>query len=475
MPFLFYDLETSGLNRDFDQVYQFAAVSTDDNLVETGETYNILCLPRPDVLPSPEAILTTGIDIFEQKKSGINEFDLSKWIYRIMTNGPDQCAVGYNTIHFDDEFIRRLFYRNLQDPYRWHWYNNNSRLDIYPIILTAYAVRPEGIQWPENKDKDSFNLKLTTLTELNNIKHKHAHDALSDVYATLALARSIKQKQPQLFEYFLKLRDKKFVNDIIEKNSGILIYVSKYFGHDNKYISPVLKLCIHPINKNEYIFVDLRKDVNVLLELNSETIHKHLFSSTEAPEGQGIDIPLLTIKINTLPAIFTPKVLNEKNLAETGIDITLCKLRAETIKANLPALKEKILSVYKKSDYAENDDVDAQIYSGFFSDTDQDLIRDLISVPPDDWREKLERVGKTRVKKLARRILARNFPNLLTPEEKSKWNEYINKKLTDENEKYGLTLNAFHNKIKEIKSDPVYSKSDLDIINKLDQYVSNLI
>jgi exodeoxyribonuclease-1 len=120
---------------------------------------------------------------------------------------PGTVGVGYNTIRFDDEVTRFLFWRNLLDPYAREWQNNCGRWDLLDVVRMTYALRPEGIEWPTHPDgRPSF--RLEDLTRANGLSHESAHDALSDVRATIALARLIRSKQPRLFDFCLELRRK---------------------------------------------------------------------------------------------------------------------------------------------------------------------------------------------------------------------------------------------------------------------------
>jgi exodeoxyribonuclease-1 len=95
--------------------------------------------------------MVTGITPQEAREKGVNEAEFARRIHDLFTV-PNTCVVGYNNIRFDDEVTRNIFYRNFYDPYAWSWQNRNSRWDLLDIMRACYALRPEGINWPENDE-----------------------------------------------------------------------------------------------------------------------------------------------------------------------------------------------------------------------------------------------------------------------------------------------------------------------------------
>src|SRR5690554_4892671 len=190
----------------------------------------IYCKPAPDLLPKPEACLITGITPQYAEAHGLRE---AEFMAKIATEFAQAgtCGVGYNSIRFDDEVTRYGLYRNFYDPYEREWKFDNSRWDIIDMVRMTRTLRPEGINWPDYDD-GSPCFKLEKLTQANNLEHGAAHDALSDVYATIALARLIKERQPKLFDYAFKLRDKRFVAGLIdiEANKPLLHFSSMFAG-----------------------------------------------------------------------------------------------------------------------------------------------------------------------------------------------------------------------------------------------------
>jgi len=184
---LWYDLETFGLNPQYDRIAQFACIRTDENLEEIDEPIRIYCKPTLDYLPAPSACKVHGITPQMALELGIDEYDFALKIHEEFSV-PGTTTAGYNSINFDDEFIRHLFYRNLLDPYEREYANGNSRWDLINLVRAAHDLRPDGIVWPQ--DNDGYPVfKLEALTKANGLLHESAHDALSDIRATIAMAR----------------------------------------------------------------------------------------------------------------------------------------------------------------------------------------------------------------------------------------------------------------------------------------------
>ena len=209
-PTLFwYDFETSGIDSRRDRIFQVAALRTNLDFEPVDEPINIFCKPSADFLPHPQACLVTGITPQMADEKGISETEFCHKLNKQLMQA-NTCTLGYNSLSFDDEFTRNLMYRNLRDPYAREWQNGNSRWDLIDLVRSAFALRPDGINWPvHDNGKPSF--KLEDLTKANNLEHEQAHDALSDVYATIAVARLIKEKQPKLYNYIFNHRDKNSV------------------------------------------------------------------------------------------------------------------------------------------------------------------------------------------------------------------------------------------------------------------------
>src|SRR3990167_3378201 len=179
MTFYFYDLETSGFNPRTARVVQFAGQRTDMNLKPVGKPHNFYIRLSEDILPDPDAVLITGITPQKTHAEGMTEAEFLK-IFSSEVAIADTIFAGFNTIRFDDEFMRFMQYRNFYDPYEWQWQDGRSRWDLLDLVRMTRAIRPEGIKWPFDSDGNPAN-RLELLASINKLDHANAHDALSDV------------------------------------------------------------------------------------------------------------------------------------------------------------------------------------------------------------------------------------------------------------------------------------------------------
>ena len=260
--FFFYDLETSGLMARADRIMQFAGQRTTLELEPIGEPVNILVKITDDCLPSPGAIQVTGITPQQTLLDGIIEAEFCKYVIEEIFV-PGTCAVGYNTVRFDDEFMRAVLWRNFYDPYEWEWKDDRSRWDILDVVRLTRALRPEGIEWPFTKEGKATN-RLELITKLNGVSHEHAHDALSDVYATIAVAKLIRDKQPKLFDYLYKMRSKNEVKKLVNlDNKQPFVYSSgRYPAEHNK---TTVAFPIAPGRNGNVLVYDLRYNIERVL------------------------------------------------------------------------------------------------------------------------------------------------------------------------------------------------------------------
>ncbi len=304
--FLWHDYETFGTNVRRDRPAQFAALRTDADLNEIGEPVMLYCQPANDFLPDPQACLITGITPQQCLEKGLPEYQFAAAIEQLLS-APGTIGVGYNTIRFDDEITRFMFWRNLIDPYAREWQNDCGRWDLLDVVRTAYALRPDGVVWPVNA-QGVASFKLTDLTAANGLQHEAAHDALSDVRATIALARLIKTTQPRLFDFCFALHRK----DRVAAELGLpttlagarpFLHISGMFPAERGCLALMWPLAMHPGNKNELIAWDLAQDPRELATMNADEIRLRLFSKREElPEGVA-RLPIKSVHLNKSPMV----------------------------------------------------------------------------------------------------------------------------------------------------------------------------
>jgi exodeoxyribonuclease-1 len=375
----------------------------------------------PDYAPDPYACLKTGITPLETNERGVPEYELARTMFAEWTR-PGTCVVGYNNLRFDDEFMRSLFYRNLFDPYLREYVNGNSRWDLINVMRAARDLRPEGIEWPRLDDgRPSF--RLEDLTEANGIEHEQAHDALSDVRATIGLARLLFEQQPKLFRYLFEHRTKQKVSELIDIYGRTpLLHSSAMYTRKEGCTTAVAPLAVDPHNRNGVIAFDLRFDPRPLLDLKVEQIRERVFTPKEKLEAERI--PLHSVQINKSPVLAPMKTLDDAAAERLGINRELVEQRWHMLSEKVE-LTEKVRAVFETPPGAEAEDVDLAIYSGgFFPDEDRRIFDRLHEEGLGNWRQTAGEFQDPRAAKLLHRLIGRNYPSLFREGERRKWKNF---------------------------------------------------
>ena len=421
--FFWHDYETFGREPRRDRPSQFAGVRTDAELNEIGEPVVLFCKPSPDSLPDPEAVLLTGILPQQALQQGVSEREFAAVIERELARD-GTIGVGYNSIRFDDEVTRFLFWRNLIDPYAREWQNGCGRWDLMDVVRTCWALRPDGIAWPrytegEMAGRPSF--KLEHLTQANGIVHDTAHDALSDVRATLALARLIRNQNPKLWDFCLRLHKKDAVWAEIGVNKPF-VHLSTRYPVERGNLAIVWPLAPHPTNKNELIVWDLSRDPRELQGLDAETVKRRLYTrQSELPEGE-LRLPIKTIHVNKSPIVVGNLRIVEPVVARWNLDVAQALQHAERAAAigRMNTLDPLWAQVYARPDYPTSD-VDEDLYGGFINNDDRRTLQRLRELRGDQLASKRPAFNDDRLDELFFRYRARNFADTLTDEEQARW------------------------------------------------------
>ena len=472
--FYWHDYETFGVDPARDRPSQFAGVRTDENFNIIGEPLVIYCKPAADMLPHPEACLITGITPQHALENGVSEAEFIGLIHREFSQ-PGTCAVGYNSIRFDDEVSRYTLYRNFYDPYAREWQNGNSRWDIIDMVRACRALRPEGLEWPDHKD-GTPSFKLEQLTVANGISHAAAHDALSDVYATIAVAKLIKEKQPKLYDYLFQLRDKNKVAallDTVEKTP--VLHTSAMFPAAQFCTSLVMPLARNPTNKNGVIAYDLKFDPSDLINSSADEIRDRIFTpSADLPENVS-RIPLKTIHTNRCPVVVTSKLLDETVAQKISLDLPAARKHYKQIKEQTN-LSEKLAEVFLRADFPVQHDPDVMLYSGgFFGKNDKEVMSMIRNSSASELRDKRFHFEDKRLAEMLFRYRARNFPESLTDEETLLWDEFRYRRLTEPEEGGSIVMDTLLGKIDAYLADDELPDKDREVLEQLLAYTDELL
>jgi len=471
--FLFYDLETFGQDPRRTRVAQFAAIRTDADLNLIDAPVSFYVKPADDLLPSPIATLITGITPQHALAEGVSEAEAFSRINDLMAR-PGTCTLGYNTLRFDDEFVRHGLFRNFFDPYEREWRNGNSRWDLLDMLRLVHALRPDGIAWPQRED-GATSFKLEHLALANNVRQGDAHEALSDVHATIGMARLFKQAQPRLWEYALKLRDKRFVGSLLDVDAmQPVLHISMRYPAQRMCAAPVMPIARHPYINNRVIALDLEGDIDGLLALPAETLAARLYTrAADLAEGEQ-RVPLKEVHLNKVPALVAWNHLRPADHARLGIDVATVEANAARVREAGPALVEKVRQVYGGERVATVSDVDASLYDGFLADGDKALMSRLRTSPPAELAGFAERLKDPRMPELLFRYRARNHPQTLDAGERGRWNDYRRQRLLGDAGLGEQTLPDFRAQLDTLALEHAADPAKLALLQRLRDWGTDL-
>ncbi len=464
--YLFYDLETTGLNKAFDQVLQFAAIRTDTVFNEI-ERHNIIIKLRPDVIPTPQATIIHRISIANSMQ-GLCEFEAMIKIHNLM-NQPGTISIGYNSLRFDDEFLRFCFHRNLLPPYTHQYKNGCRRSDLLPIAIMYYLYKPELLIWPKIDDKPS--LKLEKINEVNKLATGQAHDAMVDVEITLELARKLR-KDVKMWEYldgyFDKTEDIRRIEKIpisfhsIACSNRIGLMINKDFGTVNKYQIPVLFIGNSISYKNQTLW--LRLDQIELQDITVDNIASKSYVIRKKYGEPGI----------VLPFIEHYNFLTAKKLAIVESNKTWLQSHS--------TLFNKIIQYHQQFKYPKTPDLDcdAALYqNNFLSTQEQELCRQFHKA---DLAGKIDIVPQFEnidMRRQASRVLCRNYPTDLPTMLTMDFAEYMQQVNPDniedalqdyKNDKRTTPKDALI-QIEKLLTEEKLDEQQIELLDELEKYV----
>ncbi len=476
--FYFYDLETSGIKPRQSRVMQFAGQRTDLDLNPIGEPHNILIALTEDVLPDPDAILVTGITPQHTQAEGTTEADFLQTFHQEIAV-PGTIFVGYNSVRFDDEFMRALNYRNFYDPYQWQWKDDRSRWDLLDVVRMTRALRPEGINWPVDAEGKPTN-RLELLTAQNGLDHSHAHDALNDVLATISLAQLLRSKQPKLFDYLLSVRSKQAVQQLVQTGNPFVYTSGKY--HNDAQKTAVVVMIAETARKDGALVYDLRYDPTPFANMTPAQLVEAW--QWQKPEDQSPDaprLPIKSLKYNRCPAVAPLGVIKEDTETQERLKIDMSTIQANLTKLKaIPDWPKKVLEALEIMDGAQAErfagqdtHVDGQIYDGFVGEGDAKTMERIRQSPPSELSGYIDQCQDMRLKELLPLYKARNFPRKLDPDERRQWESYRAKQLLDGGDASKLAL--YFKRIEELRMQPDLPAAKQYLLEDLTLYGQSLV
>jgi exodeoxyribonuclease I len=443
--YFWHDYETSGTDPKWDRPVQFAGVRTDETLEEIGDPLVVYCKPPRDRLPQPEACLLTGISPQLAEARGLPEPEFIARIHEQLAQA-GTCSAGYNTLRFDDEVTRYTLYRNFYDPYAREWQAGNSRWDLIDLVRMTYALRPDGIAWPlKEGDRPSFRLEDIALA--NALTHDSAHDALSDVRATIALARLLRERQPRLFDWLFRLRYKREVAKLLDiTNHTPVLHTSRMYSSEYGCTTLVMPLLPEPSNPNSILVYDLRHDPTQFMCLDADGLIERLFTSSSSLPDGSLRLPVKAVRLNKCPALAPQKILTDEVADRIKLNIEECQQHWQLLRDNQDFMQQ-VLHAYTDHKPIVARDVDLALYDGFVNDQDRSLLQVVRDTSPDKLAGYASMFCDTRYPELLFRYRSRNWPETLSGEEMQRWREICRKHLTEKIVRGCLTLAEYEEKI----------------------------
>ncbi len=474
--YFFYDLETSGIDPRQDRIMQFAGQRTDLNLRPIDEPIQTYVKLTPDILPDPNAILLTGITPQITLSEGISEADFLK-LFQTKIVKPDTVFVGFNNIRFDDEFMRYTLYRNFYDAYEWQWANGCGRWDLLDVVRMARALRPDGIEWPFDSTGKAVN-RLELLTKANKIDHQNAHDALADVQATIEIAKLLRSKQPDFYNYLFTHRHKSQVAELVESGQPF-IYTSGHYPSSVLHTSVGVRLGQHP-NKDTALIYDLRYDPLPFVSMSIEELAK-AWQYNRDPKA--VRLPIKTMKYNRNPAVAPLGVIKDSATQERlGLTLATVTKHLKLLRQHQDELYRKIEAIIEKlndeqsakqtTDPHDRQAVDARLYDGFISPRDKQTMTKIHQTDPQEFEKFKSVLADGRLRLLLPLYKARNYPDTLSQTEQDEWLDFCRYRLVDNGDQSRLA--TYFTKLTELDQTSL-SKEKRFLLEELQLYGQSLV
>jgi len=399
MSLIFYDTETTGTETFFDQILQFAAIKTDEELNEI-DRFEIRCRLLPHVVPAPGAISVNGVKVSQlTDPSYPSHYEMVRAISAKLLSWSPALFVGWNSIKFDEDLVRQALYKTLHNPYLTNS-GGNSRSDIMRIVQACSLHAQDALSFPTNED-GHFVFKLDHIAPANGFRHDRAHDAMGDVEAAIHLCRILTDKAPQVWSSFMRFSKKASVVDYIN-DEQIFCLSDFFYGRPYSYI--VTTIGQNQVNKAEFYVYNLSVDPESLLSLSDSELAARL---GEAPK------PIRRLKSNAAPMIFpTDDAPQTCKALEHGMEEL--ERRAAVVQADKAFCQRLITALESsKTEYPPSPHVEKQIYDGFIEKPDEKL---MAAFHDCDWTKRhaiVERFKDPRLKAIGLRLIHLERPDLL--------------------------------------------------------------
>ncbi len=463
--FVFYDFETSSSNKHWGQIIQIGAILTNDNLDEL-DRFDVRCRLSPGIIPEAMALIVNKTSPTMLKKSNLSHYEMVRQFVETLKKWGKATYIGFNSIEFDEEFLRSTLFQTLEYPYITST-NGNTRGDILSLARAANLYYPNTLKNSKN-EKGNDVYKLDQMAPLNGIDHGDAHSAIGDVIATLGIAKLIAQKAPNVWKASLMTLDKNKTLELIKKEAYFC--TNEYFyGKSRPYVQTFV--CQHPQYQWPLCF-DLRHDPNIYLKMPIQELTTVMKKQPKF---------IRTIRHNKHPVVMNPKY-GEKFDEYKVIGSSKLQERAKLIRGN-NEFAEKILTI-KRLESEEKEQSKSQedlyeeesIYTKFTTAEDNKIMSEFHSV---NWDKKLSIISKfkdDRLKYFGKKLLYMEKPELLSKEDYSLIHKDIAKKLLSTNNEKWNTIPRTYAEIDTLRAkfEKENHQDKLVILDEINAYVEEL-
>lgn len=420
MAFVFYDTETTGTDVLFDQVLQFAAILTDNDLNEI-DRFEVHSRLQPHIVASPGAMNVTGVTAAQlDDPTYPSQFEMACQIHRKLTDWQPAHFIGHNSIEFDEVLLRALFYKSLLPVYLTNM-NGNCRLDTLKMLQSASIYEPSDISYPTRPDGQAI-YKLDQLAPANGFNHANAHEAMSDVEATIFMSRKVRDLAPETWSRFLRFSNKVSVLDFCETEE-VFGLTEFYFGRPYTFL--IQKIGINPDNPNEVIALNLQFGPEDFTGKTDDEIRRLIKANPK---------PIRRLRANALPGLVDADDAHpHSRISEYSLgDI---EDRGHRL-AQDPALKQRLFDIYmsERPEYEVSPHVEKQLYNGFPPPADQSKFQDFHDA---DWADRYDivcQIEDARYRELGEFIIYCEAPEYLSEERRSIWEHFIQNRLMGQGE-----------------------------------------
>ena len=459
-----YDLETSGIDAAFSSILQAAAICVDENFNEI-ERFDLRGkMKREYPIPHPKALLVNDVRVDQLKSHENSNFSLINKVQNKFLSWGECLFIGYNSIGFDEHHLRQSFYQSALPPYLTNT-NGNKRGDAMKLLHTASASHPNAFVRPISDDTGRPTFQLSEIARVNNILQEKAHDALSDVEATLEVCRLIKERCPDVWNSSLETASKV---DVYKKMDQDKVFCASRFFRGKEYTHGITYLTKNPTYENHVYCFDLKYDPEMIFDLDRNELKK-LF--------KGKNKCFHVVKANEQPILLDESYLYQTDEYKDENPEVISN-RMKLIRSNknfiekftnllMDIQEDKVLSQDQSEKFLEK-----QIYDGFPSSKDNYLMSDFHAAEPEKKYDLANKISDVRYKEFALRVMYNEYPELMPNKEILKRDKIVAKNHLTLEDKPWCTIPQAMNAIDDLRESE--DEVNFERLEEIDEYIQEL-